>query len=127
MKKKFENLTIQTLRSSLTRDLASDGVQMLYNILLGISDMAELIRPHGFQCYETHNCSLLADPESLQNARNAVKNGKLKEAVQFEQESTMYLPNAVTRNHMPSYEVYGHALLFLHLPKVKSMFLIVTI
>lgn len=95
---------------------------MLYHIFLGMSDMAELIRPYGFKCYETLNCALLVKPGSFAKVREAVVNGKLKKAVHYEEDVMVYDATTPTLFYMPAHEVYGHALLFLHMPKVRLVF-----
>ena len=118
----FESLSGHVWRNR-NANIRRKSVQMLYHIFLGISEMAELIRPYGFHCYETHACALLAQQASFHKIRDAVSNGKLKEAIQYESNTTVYDAAAPTLFFMPAYEVYGHALLFLHLPEVRLVFI----
>lgn len=103
-------------------NVSSNGLKVMYHIFLGMVDMADLIRPHGFKCYETHDCESLAQPESFQNIRDAVLGGEFNTSLHFDGEIDKNDWQIPTLFYMPIQEIYGHALLFLNLPKARLVF-----
>ena len=95
--------------------------QMLHHVMLGLIDLAENIRPHGLTCYTQKKCK--ADIEKFSDIVSKVVNGPLKRATEIQKKLMIQSSATVTLLYMPSYEIYGHVLLFFDkYAEAKEMF-----
>ena len=84
---------------------------MLHQVMLGVIDFAELVRPHGINCFTHKDCKV--GEEKLHKIVRKVMNGPLKNATEIEEDymiASSRTPNFV---FTVSCEIYGHVLLLL--------------
>ena len=94
-------------------------VDMLHQVLLGIIELAEFVRPHGFQCYLKKNCNKQIGKKKWQK----IVNGPLKKATEIQKNKMIQSSATPSLLFIPSYEIYGHVLLFLgKYSEAKDMF-----
>ena len=106
-----------------TMNYVKHAVKMFQEILLGIKDLAEEVKPHGFQCYNKKSCPIMKDKKSFERIRKQVLKGHLRTATNIQRNDMVQSPATPTLLFMPSYEIYGHVLLLLDLNwKAKHMF-----
>lgn len=121
--KRFQELDGDLNSRESTGEYTKQAVKMLHQIALGIRDLAEDIRPFGLNCYAQKNCKALQNKKKLGILRRKVLSGPLKKATDIQQKHMKQTPATPTLLFMPSYEIYGHLLLFLDFnEKAKEMF-----
>ena len=118
------NLLIDELKPREgTMNYVKYAIQMFREILLGIQDIAEIVRPYGFDCFSSKNCPIMKEKKDLNRIRKLVLGGHLKSATRIQAEHMIQSPATPTLLFMPSYEIYGHVLLLLDLNEdAKQMF-----
>ena len=99
------------------------AIKMWTEILLGVKDLAEFIRPFGLDCYANKECKPMKTAETYDKIRLRVINGPLRRATEIQQNFMIQSPSTPTLLFMPSYEIFGHVLFFLdYHAKAKDMF-----
>ena len=102
-------------------DYTKQLVKMLHQVMLGVLDLAENIRPHGLSCYAKKKCK--AHIPNFPKISKMVMNGPLKKATEIQRELMIQSSVTQTLLFMPSFEIYGHVLLCLgKYKKAKAMF-----
>ena len=121
--KEFQGLIDELKPRTGTYDYVKYAVKMFNEILLGVKDLAEYIRPYGFECYVKRNCTHMTTRSMRKEIQEKVLNGHLKAATEIQRAHMKQTPSTPTILFMPSYEVYGHILLFLEQPRqAQKMF-----
>ena len=106
-----------------TMDYVKYAIQMFREILLGIQDLAEIVKPYGFDCFISKSCPIMKEKKELNKIRKLVLGGHLASATMIQAKHMIQSPATPTLLFMPSYEVYGHVLLLLDLnDDAKEMF-----
>ena len=99
------------------------AIEMFREILLGIQELGEIVKPNGFDCYVDKNCAIMKDKKELTRIRKLVQNGHLHKATTIQEQKMIQSPATPTLLFIPSYEIYGHVLLLLGLnEESKYMF-----
>jgi len=94
--------------------------KMLYHVILGMVDLADKVRPHGLECLARGSCK---HGDGYDDIVNKIMKGPLQKAAYIQK--TEMIQSAATPSllFMPSYEVYGHVLLFFEkYAEAKEMF-----
>lgn len=106
------NLTYKELEGTL---------KMTYQIMLGMIDLAERIRPHGLECYAQRNCSVRKTV--LSDNANKIMTGPFRNATHTQKQFSKEKKAGFTFNFILPSEIYGHILLFLdRFEDAKEMF-----
>ena len=106
-----------------TMNYVKFAIKMFQEILLGVQDLAEEIKPYGFECYNMKNCIIMKDKETANRIRKKISDGHLKTATNIQTNNMLASPATPTLLFMPSYEIYGHILLLFDLyTEAKQMF-----
>ena len=106
-----------------TMNYVKHAIKMFRQILLGIQDLAEIVKPHGFECYIRKNCAIMKEKKELNRIRKLVLEGHLNSATKIQENHMIQSPATPTLLFMPSYEIYGHVLILLGLnEEAKDMF-----
>lgn len=91
---------------------------MTHEIMLGMVDLAESIRPHGLECYARTNCS--ARTAIISDIAHKIVTGPLRNATQTQKK--LFKNKREVFFILPT-EIYGHVLLFLErFSDAKKMF-----
>ena len=97
-------------------------VEMMHQVLLGIIELAESVRPHGLQCYLKRNCNKQSGIK-WSVIVDKIVNGPLKIATDIQRSKMIQSAATPSLLFMPSYEIYGHVLIFLgKYSEAKEMF-----
>ena len=105
-----------------TQEYIKHTARMFHQVMLGIQDLAERLRPHGLKCFLQKNCK--ASGEKLSDSIiNDIVTGPLRKATEIQTKDMIQSSVTVTLLYMPSWEVYGHVLLVIKkYQKAKEMF-----
>ena len=90
-------------------EYTKNTAQMLHQVILGMIDLAENIRPHGLNCYAQKNCTASNENATIQKTVT----GALRKATEIQKSDMIQSSATASLLFMPSYEIYGHVLLFL--------------
>ena len=117
-KKLQENLK----KRKSTEEYIKQTARMFHQVMLGLKDLAEHVRPHGLKCFLQKNCK--AREEKLSDSIiNDIVTGPLQKATEIQTKDMIQSSVTVTLLYMPSWEVYGHVLLvFEKYQKAKEIF-----
>ena len=115
--KLIENLETRKSLSKYTKGAA----HMLHQVMLGIIEFAELVRPHGLDCIARKHCKIKG--ENVSRIISKVMAGPLKKATKIQKNDMIPTNRTPTILFMPSFEIYGHVLLlFKKYTEAKEMF-----
>jgi len=90
-------------------EYTKNTAHMLHQVILGMIDLAENIRPHGLNCYARKNCTASKVNATIQKTVT----GALRKATEIQKSDMIQSSATASLLFMPSYEIYGHVLLFL--------------
>ena len=92
--------------------------QMLHQVMLGIRDLAEAVRPRGVRCFAEKNCR--------GNEKVLIRNimtGPFQKATNIQKKLMIQSSATPTLLFMPSYEIFGYVLLVIQrYDQAKQMF-----
>ena len=112
--KEFEKV-VKTLQTSDAQAYTKYMGKMMQQVMLGIRDLAEAVRPHGLKCFSM--------PECKKKLSEKVITKPFRQAAKIQEEHMIQSSATVTLLYMPSYEVLGYVLLaFKQYEAAKEMF-----
>ena len=95
-----------------TQEYIKHTARMFHQVMLGLKDLAEHVRPHGLKSFMQKNCE--ASREKLSDSIiDKIVTGPLQKATEIQMKDMIQSSVTVTLLYMPSWEVYGHVLLVL--------------
>jgi len=106
-------------KTDVTAAQLKGTLKMTYHLMKGMVDLAEGVRPHGLNCYAQSDCS--ARKKMLPDNVFKILTKRFERATIIQRRT---IESSFSHNvFIPSYEVYGHVLLFLdRYVEAKHMF-----